>query len=173
MKLLIMILITLLLFISNSIEFNKDHIDNYRIYKLQYTRMTKDVFDLVTIAETRYVLHRAIILAFIDAESEFIRKATSSSGAKGFMQIMPFHIHGNKKLLTVPIINIMMGSMILKGYIIRAKGNIFLSAKNYNSGPHSSFFNGYYIVKITNNINKSVPGYPIVMDTNTIHQSIR
>ena len=76
-----------------------------------------------------------LVLAVIDVESRFDRLAISSTGALGYMQIMPFWIEeiGQKgDNLFHGDTNLRLGCTILKFYIDREKGSWLRGLARYN-----------------------------------------
>lgn len=94
-----------------------------------------------------YMLDRALVLAFMRAESKFDPAATSPAGARGLMQIMPktaVHLTGDRTLATRadtklydPAFNAYLGEQYLQEMMEygRPTGNIFMLATAYNGGP--------------------------------------
>lgn len=111
------------------------------------------MFDIVYEESYLSKIDHRIVLAIINAESRFERRAVSSSGAVGYMQIMPFNYGGPTKNLFRTKTNIRVGVRLLKRYIDIAKGNMIIALKNYNSGPASDYYNISYIVKIVGEYN--------------------
>ncbi|HUJ88475.1 MAG TPA: transglycosylase SLT domain-containing protein [Burkholderiales bacterium] len=84
---------------------------------------------------TRAGLDPQLVLGVIDVESEFRKYAVSSSGARGYMQVMPFWT----KLIGLPRdnlfhlrTNLRYGCVILRYYLDREKGNYFRALGRYN-----------------------------------------
>ncbi|HZL97414.1 MAG TPA: transglycosylase SLT domain-containing protein [Terriglobales bacterium] len=78
----------------------------------------------------------ALVHAIIKAESNGQRKAISSKGAKGVMQLMPF----TSKRLRVndpfdPIENIEGGIKYIKELLVTFEGNLTNTVAAYNAGP--------------------------------------
>jgi soluble lytic murein transglycosylase len=78
----------------------------------------------------------ALVHAIIKAESNGQRKAVSSKGAKGVMQLMPF----TSKRLRVsdpfdPIENIEGGIKYIKELLVTFEGNLTNTIAAYNAGP--------------------------------------
>ncbi len=81
-----------------------------------------------------------LILSLIKQESAFERDASSSVGASGYMQLMPFTASDvepdvERRELIDAETNIRIGSKYLKKLIDRYKGNIALALSGYNAGP--------------------------------------
>ena len=105
------------------------------------------LFPLVEVpfSEEDAALERALVLAVIRQESRFDRRARSSAGALGLMQLMPrtaqsvarrMGLRGVRNLLTVdPALNIALGSRYLDDLIARYGGSYLLALAAYNGGP--------------------------------------
>ena len=76
-----------------------------------------------------------LVLSVIEIESKFDRFAISSSGALGYMQVMPFWLKELDRpydnLFNAPI-NLRMGCTILKFYLDREKGDLVKGLARYN-----------------------------------------
>ncbi|GAC1633156.1 MAG: hypothetical protein NVS9B10_28270 [Nevskia sp.] len=84
---------------------------------------------------TRAKVSPELVMAVIDVESRFERLAISSTGALGYMQIMPFWIEeiGQKgDNLFHGDTNLRMGCTILKYYLEREKGSYLRGLARYN-----------------------------------------
>jgi len=84
---------------------------------------------------TRAGLDPQLVLGVIDVESKFRKYAVSSSGARGYMQVMPFWT----KLIGLPRdnlfhlrTNLRYGCVILRHYLDIEKGNYFRALGRYN-----------------------------------------
>jgi len=96
-------------------------------------------YDLVHLAHTvgqQHGLDPLLIIAVIAIESRFNPFAESLNGAKGLMQIIPkYHTaklaeYGGERALFDPVVNIRIGSRILKDYI-RLTGNLGIALQMY------------------------------------------
>jgi soluble lytic murein transglycosylase-like protein len=106
----------------------------------RYRIATDATADLVSEA---YAVGRAVgidpllILAVISVESRFNPIAESDKGAKGLMQVIPkWHYeklaeHGGEDAVLDPRTNMLVGTQILKEYIVRA-GNLEAGLQMYN-----------------------------------------
>lgn len=78
----------------------------------------------------------ALVLGLIQVESNFRKFAVSSAGARGYMQIMPFWTRvlsdGDAGKLFQMQTNLRFGCVILRHYIDREKGDLFLALGRYN-----------------------------------------
>lgn len=94
-----------------------------------------DFLRTVHFESTRAGLDPQLVLAVIQVESNFRKYAVSRSGARGYMQVMPFWVtllgrstHNLFNLRT----NLRYGCVILKYYLEREKGNLFRALSRYN-----------------------------------------
>jgi soluble lytic murein transglycosylase-like protein len=76
-----------------------------------------------------------LVLAVIQIESNFRKYAVSGSGARGYMQVMPFWVglvgRQGDNLFSLRN-NLRYGCVILKYYLDREKGNLFRALSRYN-----------------------------------------
>ncbi len=81
-------------------------------------------------------LDTQLILGLIQVESGFQSYALSAVGARGYMQVMPFWTRvigdGDPKKLFNMQTNLRYGCSILRMYIDREDGNLFLALGRYN-----------------------------------------
>jgi soluble lytic murein transglycosylase-like protein len=85
---------------------------------------------------TRAGLDPQMVLALIEVESAFRKYAVSKSGARGYMQVMPFWVtlldeedsHNLFNLRT----NLRYGCVILRHYVDIERGNLFRALGRYN-----------------------------------------
>jgi len=94
-----------------------------------------DFLRTVHFESTRAGLDPQLVLAVIQVESNFRKYAVSRSGARGYMQVMPFWVellgrrtHNLFNLRT----NLRYGCVILKYYLEREKGDLFRALSRYN-----------------------------------------
>jgi soluble lytic murein transglycosylase-like protein len=84
----------------------------------------------------RAALDPGLVLGLIQVESNFRKFALSPVGARGFMQVMPFWTRvigdGDAGKLFHMQTNLRFGCVILKHYIDREKGDLFLALGRYN-----------------------------------------
>lgn len=81
-----------------------------------------------------------LVLSLIKQESAFDREISSSVGACGYMQLMPFTASDvepevERRELLEAETNIRIGTKYLKKLIERYKGNVSLALSGYNAGP--------------------------------------
>jgi soluble lytic murein transglycosylase-like protein len=85
---------------------------------------------------TRAGLDVALVLGLVQVESNFRRFAVSSVGARGYMQVMPFWSRvvgdGDSGKLFHMQINLRFGCKILRHYLNRERGDLFLALGRYN-----------------------------------------
>ena len=81
-------------------------------------------------------LETALVLGLIQVESGFRKYAISSAGARGYMQVMPFWARvigdGDPRRLFHLQTNLRFGCVILRHYLEREKGDLFLALGRYN-----------------------------------------
>ena len=81
-------------------------------------------------------LETALVLGLIQVESGFRKYAISSAGARGYMQVMPFWArligNGDERRLFHLQTNLRFGCTILRHYVDRDKGDLFLALGRYN-----------------------------------------
>ena len=81
-------------------------------------------------------LETALILGLVQVESGFRKYAISSAGARGYMQVMPFWARvigdGDASRLFHLQTNLRFGCTILRHYLQREKGDLFLALGRYN-----------------------------------------
>lgn len=81
-------------------------------------------------------LDTALVLGLIQVESNFRKFAVSRVGARGYMQVMPFGTRvlgdGDAGKLFHMQTNLRFGCVILRHYLDREKGDLFLALGRYN-----------------------------------------
>jgi soluble lytic murein transglycosylase-like protein len=81
-------------------------------------------------------LDPALVLGLVQVESNFRKFAVSSVGARGYMQIMPFWTRvlgdGDAGKLFHMQTNLRFGCVILRHYLDREKGDLYLALGRYN-----------------------------------------
>ena len=77
-----------------------------------------------------------LVLGLIQVESNFRKRAISSVGARGYMQVMPFWMRllgeGDVAKLFNMQTNLRFGCVILRHYLDRENGDLFLALGRYN-----------------------------------------
>lgn len=81
-------------------------------------------------------LDTALVLGLVEVESGFRKYAISPVGARGYMQVMPFWMRslgdGEPSRLFHLQTNLRFGCVILRHYLDREKGDLFLALGRYN-----------------------------------------
>ncbi len=81
-------------------------------------------------------LETSLVLGLIQVESGFRKYAISVAGARGYMQVMPFWARvigdGNTARLFHLQTNLRFGCVILRHYLDREKGDLFMALGRYN-----------------------------------------
>ena len=81
-------------------------------------------------------LETALVLGLIQVESGFRKYAISSAGARGYMQVMPFWARligdGDDRRLFHLQTNLRFGCIILRHYLDRERGDLFMALGRYN-----------------------------------------
>ena len=81
-------------------------------------------------------LDSALVLGLVQVESNFRKFAVSSVGARGYMQVMPFWTRllgdGDAGKLFHMQTNLRFGCVILRHYLDRERGDLFLALGRYN-----------------------------------------
>jgi len=78
----------------------------------------------------------SLVLGLIQVESNFRKFAVSSAGARGYMQVMPFWTRvigdGDPSRLFHMQTNLRFGCVILRHYLDRENGDLFMTLGRYN-----------------------------------------
>jgi soluble lytic murein transglycosylase-like protein len=81
-------------------------------------------------------LESSLVLGLIQVESNFRKFAVSSAGARGLMQVMPFWTRvigdGDPSTLFRMQTNLRFGCVILRHYLDREAGDLFMTLGRYN-----------------------------------------
>ena len=87
-------------------------------------------------------LEVSLVLGVIQVESNFRKFAVSSVGARGYMQVMPFWTRvlgdGDAGKLFHMQTNLRFGCVILRHYLDRERGDLFLALGRYNGSRGQS-----------------------------------
>ena len=87
-------------------------------------------------------LDTSLVLGLVQVESNFRKFAVSSAGARGYMQVMPFWTRvlgdGDAGKLFHMQTNLRFGCVILRHYMDREKGDLFLALGRYNGSRGKS-----------------------------------
>ena len=96
----------------------------------------KEFLETVWYESRRAGLNTALVLGLIQVESNFRKFAVSSVGARGYTQVMPFWTRvlgdGDPAKLFHMQTNLRFGCVILRHYIDREGGDLFLALGRYN-----------------------------------------
>ena len=96
----------------------------------------KEFLQTVWYESRRAGLEPALVLGLVQVESNFRKFAVSSVGARGYMQVMPFWTRllgdGDAGKLFHMQTNLRFGCVILRHYLDREKGDLFLALGRYN-----------------------------------------
>jgi soluble lytic murein transglycosylase-like protein len=96
----------------------------------------KEFLQTVWYETKRAALDPGLVLGLIQVESNFRKFALSPVGARGYMQVMPFWTRvigdGDPGKLFHMQTNLRFGCVILKHYIDREKGDLFMALGRYN-----------------------------------------
>ncbi|MDC8783972.1 lytic transglycosylase domain-containing protein [Roseateles koreensis] len=81
-------------------------------------------------------LEPSLVLGLVQVESGFRKYVISSAGARGYMQVMPFWMNaigdGKASRLFHMQTNLRFGCVILRHYLDRERGDVFLALGRYN-----------------------------------------
>jgi soluble lytic murein transglycosylase-like protein len=95
-----------------------------------------EFLDTLWYESRRAGLQAALVLGLVQVESGFRKYAISSAGARGYMQVMPFWARligdGNERRLFHLQTNLRFGCTILRHYLDRERGDLFLALGRYN-----------------------------------------
>ncbi len=98
--------------------------------------LRKEFLQTVWYQSKRAGLETSLVLGLIQVESNFRKHAVSSVGARGYMQVMPFWMrllgHQDVSRLFHMQTNLCFGCVILRHYLDREKGDLFLALGRYN-----------------------------------------
>ena len=108
-----------------------------RLRKRTTEHMTRvDFLESVWYESKRKGLEPALVLGLIQVESGFRKYAISSAGARGYMQVMPFWARvigdGDASRLFHMQTNLRFGCVILRHYLDRERGDLFMALGRYN-----------------------------------------
>jgi len=108
-----------------------------RIWRKVPDRQTRfDLLQTIWYESRRAGLDVSLVLGLIQVESNFRKFAVSSAGARGLMQVMPFWTRaigdGNPAALFHMQTNLRFGCVILRHYIDRERGDLFMALGRYN-----------------------------------------
>jgi soluble lytic murein transglycosylase-like protein len=96
----------------------------------------KEFLQTVWYESRRAGLDVSLVLGLIQVESNFRKYAVSSAGARGYMQVMPFWTRvigdGDAAKLFHMQSNLRFGCVILRHYLDREAGDLYLTLGRYN-----------------------------------------
>ena len=99
-------------------------------------QIRKEFLQSVWYESKRAGLDVTLVLGLIQVESNFRKFAVSSVGARGYMQVMPFWTRvigdGDPSKLFHMQTNLRFGCVILRHYLDREKGDLFMGFGRYN-----------------------------------------
>ena len=99
-------------------------------------QIRKEFLQTVWYESKRAGLDLALVLGLIQVESNFRKFAVSPVGARGYMQVMPFWTRvigdSDPSKLFVLQTNLRFGCVILRHYLDREKGDLYLGLGRYN-----------------------------------------
>ena len=99
-------------------------------------RTRQEFLQTIWYESRRAGLNTAMVLGLVQVESNFRKFAISSVGARGYMQIMPFWTRvladGDAGKLFHMQTNLRFGCVILRHYLDRENGNVFMALGRYN-----------------------------------------
>ena len=96
----------------------------------------KEFLQTVWYESKRAGLDTTLVLGLIQVESGFRKFAVSIAGARGYMQVMPFWTRvlasGDPSVLFHMQTNLRFGCVILRHYLDRENGDLFMALGRYN-----------------------------------------
>lgn len=103
---------------------------------LKTLRERDEFLQTVWYNSARSRLDVGLVMGLIQVESNFRKFAVSSAGARGYMQVMPFWTRvlgdGDPGTLFHMQTNLRFGCVILRHYLEREDGNLFMALGRYN-----------------------------------------
>ena len=100
------------------------------------TQIRIEFLETVWYEAKRAGLEPSLVLGLVQVESGFRKYAISTVGARGYMQVMPFWTRaigdGNASGLFHMQTNLRFGCVILRHYLDREKGDLFMALGRYN-----------------------------------------
>jgi soluble lytic murein transglycosylase-like protein len=99
-------------------------------------RVRQEFLQTLWYESRRAGLDTALVLGLVQVESNFRKFAVSTVGARGYMQVMPFWTRvlgdGDAGKLFHMQTNLRFGCVILRHYLDREQGDLFLALGRYN-----------------------------------------
>ena len=109
--------------------------DRLRRYKSE-AHVRQEFLEAVWYESRRAALETELVLGLIQVESAFRKYAISVAGARGYMQVMPFWARligdGDASRLFHLQTNLRFGCTILRHYLDRERGDLFMALGRYN-----------------------------------------
>ena len=107
-------------------------------------QLQRELLETVWYEATRARLEPELVLGLIEVESDFRKFAVSSAGALGLMQVMPFWMRElaqdeSRRLFHLRT-NLRFGCVILRHYLDREAGDLFLALGRYNGSRGQSAY---------------------------------
>jgi len=104
--------------------------------RLSEHRTRVEFLETVWYESRRAGLETPLVLGLVQVESGFRKYAISKAGARGYMQVMPFWARligdGDASRLFHMQTNLRFGCVILRHYLDREGGNLFMALGRYN-----------------------------------------
>jgi soluble lytic murein transglycosylase-like protein len=104
----------------------------------------KEFLQTVWYESRRAGLEPSLVLGLIQVESNFRKFAVSSAGARGYMQVMPFWTRligdGDAAKLFHLQTNLRFGCIILRHYLERERGDLFMALGRYNGSRGKAWY---------------------------------
>jgi soluble lytic murein transglycosylase-like protein len=105
-------------------------------------QVRKEFLQTVWYESKRAGLDTTLVLGLIQVESNFRKYAVSNVGARGYMQVMPFWTRvigdGDPGKLFHMQTNLRFGCVILRHYLDRERGDLFMGLGRYNGSRGKS-----------------------------------
>ena len=102
----------------------------------------KEFLQTVWYESKRAGLDTTLVLGLVQVESAFRKYAVSPVGARGYMQVMPFWTrvigNGDPSALFHMQTNLRFGCVILRHYLDRERGDLFMGLGRYNGSRGKS-----------------------------------
>ncbi|MBC7436381.1 MAG: lytic transglycosylase domain-containing protein [Bdellovibrionales bacterium] len=99
-------------------------------------QVRKEFLQTVWYESRRAGVDKGLVLGLIQVESNFRKYAVSPVGARGYMQVMPFWTRvigdGDASKLFHMQTNLRFGCVILRHYLDRERGDLFMTLGRYN-----------------------------------------
>jgi soluble lytic murein transglycosylase-like protein len=100
------------------------------------TQIRIEFLETVWYEAKRAGLEPSLLLGLVQVESGFRKYAISTAGARGYMQVMPFWAKligdGDAARLFHMQTNLRFGCVILRHYLERERGDLFMALGRYN-----------------------------------------